>query len=87
LDLGDIFLQELTDVGEHRGVARRNAIFRDGFEEAAEGAIEVGVGAELDGRRGVAGPGGRGTDNIWNVLSSGAWRRSAGRRTRMCRWR
>jgi hypothetical protein len=52
LDTGNVLLQELTDVGEYRCASRRNAILSDGFEKVAEGAIEIGAGAEFAGTRG-----------------------------------
>jgi hypothetical protein len=47
LHVGNVLLKELADVGEYRGVARRNTILGDRFEKIAEGVIEIGVGAEL----------------------------------------
>jgi hypothetical protein len=52
LEVGDIVLEQLADVGEDGGAARRNAIPRDGLKKIAESAIEVGIGAELSGEGG-----------------------------------
>ena len=47
LHVGNVLLKELADVGEYRGVARRNTILGDRFEKIAEGVIEIGVGPEF----------------------------------------
>jgi hypothetical protein len=52
LHSGNILLEQLAEVGEDGGVARRNAILRDGLKEIAEGVIEIGVGAEFAGEGG-----------------------------------
>ena len=46
---GNRLEQELAEVREDSGVARREAILSDGFEEIAEDAVDVGGGVKVTG--------------------------------------